>query len=442
MSWVNIVQENKEVVKLLRPKWTKYIPITPTPKQQAFLLLMCEEAFYGGAAGGGKSIALLAAALQFVDHSNYDAILMRDTYANLSKPNALMDVSFKWLYNTDAHWDGEKKRWKFPSNATLSFGYLDGPNDHFNYQGPEYQFVGIDEITNIRENQARYMFSRLRKNDGSPIPIRFRAASNPPAREQVERGEWVKSRYVDPYLRDKDIIFIPAWSNDNPHLDQDAYAKSLSKLDPITRKQLEEGDWDVNAKGEMFERHWFQIVDVMPANTLETVRYWDLAATELDPKKHKTEGQHPAFTAGCKMSKTKDGLYYIQSIVRAQHKPKSVEALVRQTADLDGKRIPIWMEQEPGSSGVNTIDHYRRMILPEFNFREDKVSGSKVERAMPLASQADAGNVFLVKGEWNEPFLKEIELFPIGKFKDQVDVASGAFDKLAHHGVQVRIRTV
>jgi len=34
-----------------------------------------------------------------------------------------------------------------------------------------------------------------------------------------------------------------------------------------------------------------------------------------------------------------------------------VEKRIKQTAELDGKRVTIYMEQEPGSSGVNTIDH-------------------------------------------------------------------------------------
>jgi predicted phage terminase large subunit-like protein len=97
---------------------------------------------------------------------------------------------------------------------------------------------------------------------------------------------------------------------------------------------------------------------------------------------------------------------------------------------MDGKAVRIGMEQEPGSAGKDTIDHYRRMILPEFAFHADKVSGSKYERAVPLSSQAEAGNVKVVKGYWNEAFFDEIELFPDGKFKDQVDSTSGAFNML------------
>ena len=403
----------------------KYIPIIPTDKQFLFLALDCLEAFYGGAAGGGKSIALLIDALLYVHFSEYNAILIRDTMKNLNLPDSIMDVAFQWLMNTNAHWSGEKNRWIFPSGATLSFGYLDNPRDHYNFQSSQFQFIGIDEAVNIREKQALYMFSRLRKLEGCNIPIRFRCASNPPTSDQLVKGEWVKNRYVDTYTRNKDVIFIPARMDDNPYLNQDLYKKSLAQLDPITRKQLEEGDWEIRQKGRTFDRSWFELVDKAPTES-RRVRYWDKAATK--PSKVNKE---PCFTSGSKLAVDKNNITYIESIIRFRKEPLYVEQTIRQTADVDGKSVKIYMEQEPGSSGKDTIDHYRRMVLPEFTFQGDKVTGSKFERAVPLSSQAEAGNIKIVKGYWNEEFLDELELFPDGKFKDQVDSTSGAFNKLS-----------
>lgn len=398
-------------------------------------MLDCLDAFYGGAAGGGKSDALLMAALQYVDIQNYNALILRDTYANLVKPEGLIPRADEWLMNTDARWNAESKSWKFPSGATLSFGYLERPRDHFNYQGAAYQFVGIDEAVNVRENQALYLFSRLRKLEGVDVPLRFRCTANPPTREQVDRGQWVKDRYVDERTRKKGIIFIPAWMGDNPHLDVDTYRSSLKELDPITRKQLEDGDWNVEAKGNMFQREWFQVVEAIPED-LRYIRYWDVAATEPEP------GKDPAYTSSCKMGLSKDGKYYITSIIRFRKSPRYLEQLIRQTADMDGRNVEIVMEQEPGSSGVITIDHFRRNILPEFVFSPDKVGISKVSRAMPFASQTEAGNVKILKAQWNEDFLNEIDLFPVGKYKDQVDCASGAFNKLAILNNYVRARWI
>jgi predicted phage terminase large subunit-like protein len=405
---------------------TKYIPHTPTAKQQLFLLINDLEAFYGGAAGGGKSDALLMAALQYVDVPGYSAIILRDTFQNLNMPDSLIPRAMNWLLGTDAQIREEGKRWIFPSGAILTFGYLSGPRDHFNYQSAAFQFVGIDEVVNIRENQALYMYSRLRKKTGVNVPLRFRCASNPPAREQLAIGAWVKKRYIDPYTKEKDAIFISAKLQDNPYLNHESYIESLMNLDPITRKQLLDGDWNIKAKGRMFQREWFPIISELPNDIIGSVRYWDLAATE--PSK---ENKEPCYTTGCRLVKTKLNQYRMASMIRERREPLYIEQLVRQTAQMDGKGTHIYMEQEPGASGKSTISHYRRNVLPEFLFSGDKVSGSKYERAMPVASQAEAGNIALLAGHWNESFLDEVELFPDGQFLDQVDALSGAYNKIA-----------
>lgn len=420
----------------MTPKTTKYIPHKPTPKQTAFLLLNCLEAFYGGAAGGGKSDALLMAALQYVDVPGYNALLIRDTFKNLNDPEALMARAHEWLSGTDAHWSGDSHRWVFPSGATLSFGYLDSPRDHFNYKSAAYQFVGIDEVVSIREHQALYLFSRMRKLKSlGNVPIRFRSASNPPHREEVERGEWVKERYVNPKTRGN-RVFIPAWMDDNPYINKEEYRKALAQLDEITRRQLEDGDWDIDAEGFMFQREDFQIVKVVPKDVIR-IRYWDRAATER--KKTILETNQPAATAGCKMAIAKDKKIYIEDIVRFQKSSLDNEKIIKQTAVLDGIATKIFMEQEPGSSGKDTISTYRRLLMG-FTFAGDRPSGSKITRAEPLAAQVQAGNVYLVDGPWIPTFLRESTIFPLGKYKDQIDSASGAFNKLCFNSTSVRVR--
>jgi predicted phage terminase large subunit-like protein len=56
-------------------------------------------------------------------------------------------------------------------------------------------------------------------------------------------------------------------------------------------------------------------------------------------------------------------------------------------------------------------------------------SGDKVTRAGPLAAQAEAGNVDILEGDWNDAFFEEITIFPNGT-KDQTDAASRAFNEL------------
>jgi len=413
---------------LLIPKLTKYVPHQPTPKQEAFLWLPCLDAFYGGAVGGGKSDALLMAALQYVDYPHYAALLLRDTYKNLSMPGSLMDRAMSWLSGKNCHWDEKNKQWLFPSGATITFGYLDGPYDHLNFNSSEFQFIGVDEAGDLRWSQILFMFSRLRKTIDNPVPIRFRLASNPGGISHFE----LKTKYIDDATREEGVVFIPAGISDNPYLEKEQYLKSLNKLDPVTRQRLINGDWEIKEAGRLFSREWFAVIERTPSpdKISSTVRYWDLAATELK-KVQGRRSNDPDFTAGVRMHRLSNNTYCIDSVIRGRWSPRNVEEIIKQTAQADGKNVLICMEQEPGSSGVNTIDHYRRFILPGYNFKGNKATGSKEERAAPLSSMSESGNVSLVKGSWIKDFLDELEVFPSGKHDDQVDAASGAFEKIA-----------
>lgn len=171
-------------------------------------------------------------------------------------------------------------------------------------------------------------------------------------------------------------------------------------------------------KGSMFRREWFEIVEDYP-HDLKKARYWDLAATTSNTSD---------YTAGALLG-VKDGIYFVLDIKRIRGTPLEVENLIRQTAMLDGN-IPIYMEQEPGSSGVQIIDHYRREVLRGFEFHEDKKASSKELRARPVSAAAEAGNIKVLKSIWNGDFLEELIIFPQGTHDDQVDAVSGAFTKL------------
>ena len=426
-----MVRNRSDLKRLTIPRLNKYIPHEPTAKQSAFLLLLNRDALYGGAAGGGKSDALLMAALQYVDIPGYNALIIRKTYKDLSLPDAIMSRSKEWLMGTDALWNEQDKVWKFPSGATLTFGYLAGPNDHYQYQGAAFHFIGIDEATQIPINQILYLFSRCRRpSEGvsASVPLRFRLASNPGGRSHTE----IKERYpVDGVLRyDEELqeyrIFIPAGLDDNPYLDVITYKQNLNQLDPVTREQLLRGDWDIAAGGRMFKRNWFRLTKSAPPekDIVRRVRAWDLAATEPSKK-----NPDPDYTVGTLMSYTYDGSIYVEHVIRFRENPGVDDDIIRQIADMDGRHVEIREEQEPGSSGKKVVEA-RAKLLAGYVYLPVPSTGSKAKRAAPFASYAESGNVYVVEGEWNSRWLDEHELFPDGGHDDQVDSASSAFDEL------------
>lgn len=396
----------------------RWIPHDPTEKQAEFLLLDNLEAFYGGAAGGGKSDALLMAALQFVDVPGYSAILFRRTYTDLALPGALMDRAREWLNGTEAHWHELDKTWSFPSGATLTFGYLEHEKDKYRYQSAEFQFIGFDELTQFTQSQYEFLFSRLRRLEGSWVPLRMRSASNPGGIGH----DWVNRRFVDERTKIADRVFVPARLQDNPYIDREAYLRSLEQLDPITRAQMERGEWISVQPGGLFQRTWFRVVEDWP-RAARLVRYWDTAATTPSPA-----NPDPDWTVGVLMA-MRDGQFWVVDIQRARLTPGGVQDLILQTAKLDGPGVSIRMEQEPGSSGKSIIHQYRR-LLTGYDFDGVLPTGDKTVRARPLSAAVKAGNVSLVLGGWVADFLGELEAFPFGSHDDQVDAASGAFEFL------------
>lgn len=358
------------------------------------------------------------AALQFVDFAGYNAIILRRTYRDLALPGALMDRSKEWLLGTAAKWNEIEHCWTFPSGARLQFGYLENEADKYRYQGAEFSFVGLDELTQFTESQYTYMFSRLRRLENSSIPLRLWGATNPGGSGHA----WVKQRFLvegERYGR----VFVPARLMDNPYIDQASYVKSLWKLDQTTRKQLLEGSWEARV-GSMFHRDWFRIVEASQApQDCYRVRYWDLAATEA------AEGKDPDWTAGALVGVDK-GQYYVFDLQHFQASPKGTEDRIRETAKIDGLDVEVWMEEEGGSSGKIATDHYAREVLQGYAFRSQRATGSKETRANPVSAAAERQNVSLVRGNWISEFLDELEGFPEGAHDDQVDSLSGAFGVL------------
>jgi predicted phage terminase large subunit-like protein len=174
-------------------------------------------------------------------------------------------------------------------------------------------------------------------------------------------------------------------------------------------------------EGGLFKREMFsKFVDAVPAQVEVRVRYWDKAATIDDGD----------YTVGVRMSRTEDGLFYIEDVVRGRWSPGERDKIIKQCAETDPPGTQIWIEQEPGSSGIDSVQTLIR-FLAGYSVHADRVTGNKHVRAEPFAAQCEVGNVILVKGHWNNAFLDELLMFPNGQHDDQVDAASGAFNKIS-----------
>jgi predicted phage terminase large subunit-like protein len=174
-------------------------------------------------------------------------------------------------------------------------------------------------------------------------------------------------------------------------------------------------------EGGMFKRHWFRIVDAAPAD-MEYVRYWDKAAS----------ADKGDYTVGVLMGRSPLGMFYVLDVVRGQWSSHQRNVIMRETSTADRERyghVRVWCEEEGGSGGKESAE-FTIQDLAGFPVYCEQPRGSKEVRAEPLAAQAEAGNVVLLKGHWNNAFLAELTTFPAGSHDDQVDAGSGAFRKL------------
>ena len=218
--------------------------------QTDFLAAPERDVLYGGAAGGGKSYAMLIDPLRFAHRAAHRALILRRSMPELRE---LIDKS-RELYPKafpGCKYKEVEKLWNFPSGAKVEFGFLERDADVYRYQGQAYSWIGFDEITHLpTEFGWNYLASRLRTTDSDITPY-MRCTANPGG----VGATWVKKRYIDPHPPNESFVgedrlsrkFIPARLDDNPYLAKDGrYEEMLQALPPTQRKQLLEGNWDVN----------------------------------------------------------------------------------------------------------------------------------------------------------------------------------------------------
>ena len=240
-----------KVPKALKQEVNDNVIFKPNDGPQTdFLAAPERDVLYGGAAGGGKSYAMLIDPLRFAHRAAHRALILRRSMPELRE---LIDKS-RELYTKafpGCKYKEVEKLWNFPSGAKVEFGFLERDADVYRYQGQAYSWIGFDEITHLpTEFGWNYLASRLRTTDSDITPY-MRCTANPGG----VGATWVKKRYIDPHPPNESFVgedrlsrkFIPARLDDNPYLAKDGrYEEMLQALPPTQRKQLLEGNWDVN----------------------------------------------------------------------------------------------------------------------------------------------------------------------------------------------------
>jgi len=250
-------------------------------------------------------------------------------------------------------------------------------------------------------------------------------------------GDVVKFFAGKPYIPKTNTRLIHARSSDNPFAPPE-FVQVIGGTMTSRLATQELGGEFIDIEGLMFSRHWFQLVDDVPIDATR-VRYWDKAASPGSG----------CYTAGALIARDAAGIYYIEDVVRGQWSAEERNRWIIDTAKKDhakyGGTVKIYAEQEGGSGGKEVMDQMI-MMLAGYPIHRDIVGGkksrtvdgvelpgeAKVVRAMPLAAQAEGGNVRIKNAKFTQELLDELCSFPESKYADQVDACSGAFNKVTY----------
>ena len=216
----------------------------PNKKQLAFFRARTRHIAYGGARGGGKSWAMRTKfVLLAARYDGLQLLLLRRTLPELRENHIL---PLQKLLNGIAQYKATANEFLFPNGSRIKCGYCALESDVYQYQGQEYDVIGLEEATLFTEEQMHFITTcnRSVRTDFKP---RMYYTCNPGG---VGHG-WVKRLFIDRDYRSGEVpeeyTFIRASVFDNTVLlkSNPEYVRTLEALPERLRRAHLEGDWDV-----------------------------------------------------------------------------------------------------------------------------------------------------------------------------------------------------
>ena len=132
----------------------------PNPKQQRFFCSTARYTAYGGARGGGKSYAMRRKLVMLaMRYPKLRLLLLRRTLQEL-RENHLLPLQSDLLGY--AEYKKEERTFVFPNGSRLTLGYCDSDSDVLQYQGAEYDVIGFEEATQLKEEWMVFISTALR----------------------------------------------------------------------------------------------------------------------------------------------------------------------------------------------------------------------------------------------------------------------------------------
>lgn len=468
-----------------------------SPKQSLMLNQYADTAILGGAMGSGKSFISLLYPLKFADDPHLRGIIFRKTTGEITAQGGLWENACEIYTKVYGNADELRKQGKkggikihikdlkitFPAGGSIKFSYLENSRDLLRHQGAAYTFVLFDEATHFQQDMIEYLIKRMRSarakhkkqmvltcnpdpdwfglewikpyltEDGTPNSdmdgkVRYYAVDNGEYiwADNREELEAIYGEGTDSGIRS--FTFVSANCMDNiPLMSADpTYLSNLKAQTAVDVQRYLYGNWYVRpSRGGMVRREWFKECDQEPAwnDIIKTVRSFDMAGslkTDAYPS--------PDYFASVKMSKLKDGTYFIHDVKRTRIRFGDWFNFIIECSHEDNPNTDYCLPIDPNPAAKAATTLLARDLSSAGLFvRTVKTSQKKIDRFRPFASMCMNGGVSILKDcgtdyenkIYNDLnfFFREAEAFDglrrsgESGHDDMVDCISDAFTMLA-----------
>jgi predicted phage terminase large subunit-like protein len=247
--------------------------------------------------------------------------------------------------------------------------------------------------------------------------------------------EELKERY--PGSLPLSFTFIPATLKDNKKLleSDPHYLANLKALPRVERERLLGGNWNIKpSAGLYFKRVYFKVVDNIPSRVVRSIRGWDFAWTEPSGE------NDPDWTASVRVELLESGEIVVTDVTRTRGTPAKVETFFSSILQQDGRGVIQVIPEDP--SAGKYVAEKLKIANSSFPIITERPVKDKIARALPVSSLAERGKIYLLRAEWNSPFLSELELFPEGRHDDMVDAFTTAVNTLQSTGGGIETFTI
>jgi phage terminase large subunit-like protein len=406
-------------------------------KQEMFLNNDADIVVFGGAAGAGKSFLGVMAMLKWHHLPKFRGVMMRRVMPQITGPGGIWETGQEMYQPFGVTTRTKDVKFVFPSGATIVARGCEQEKDKYNLQGWQVSAFLLDEMQQFEESQVVYFISRMRTDAG--MQPQMLGTCNPlyesflrkwlenagyldeegiPLESMAGVKTWfirigndmvwrkTKQELLDQYgehCGPMSFAFIPAKCTDNPVLmERDpTYLSKLQSLPRVERARLLDGSWYAKEESSsLFQRDWVKEVDFPQQKRCTRVRAWDLACSLVSEN-----NISPDYTASVLMSRSEDGEYTIEDVVRFRGRHGDVMKLIIETSKRDGDGVTQYIPKDPGVGGSAYCEEIiKTLVSNNITAKAMPVAGrgGKIQRFGPFSAACQANMVSMVKGCTND----------------------------------------